>query len=91
METKKTQKFIHSVNILEKQKVEVVGVVEVLSSTDKEVAVKLEDSFMYIFGSGMTVSKLSPEEEFLVVSGNISGLKYEEKRTKKSFFGKVFK
>jgi hypothetical protein len=27
----------------------------------------------------------------LVVSGNISGLKYEEKRTKKSFFGKVFK
>lgn len=91
MEVSKTQKFIHTVNICAREKIEVVGVIEVLSSTEKEVTAKLEDGFMVISGSGMTISKLVPEEEFLIVSGNINGIKYETKANKKSFLGKVFK
>lgn len=90
METK-TQKIVHTANIYARERVEVVGAVEVVSSTEKEVIAKLHDSFMVISGANLTIGKLVPEEEILIVSGNISGLKYENKATKKSIFGRVFK
>jgi hypothetical protein len=44
-----------------------------------------------VLGSGLVVSKLVPEETVLVATGNITGLRYENKLTKKSFLKKVFK
>ena len=79
------------INIFDRQKIEIVGVKEIISSTEKEVYVKLLDGFMHIVGSGLTISKLAPEEEFLSVSGQVNGLNFISKMTKKSLFGKVFK
>lgn len=81
----------HSVNISGRDKIEILGATEVLSSTDKEIIAKLQDSYIYVVGSGLTISKLVPEEAVLVANGNIMGLKYESKLTKKSFLKKVFK
>ena len=81
----------HSVNIQNRDKIEVLGAIEVLSSTDKEIIAKLQENYVVIYGSGLSITKLVPEETLLLASGNIIGLKYENKLTKKSFFGKVFK
>ncbi len=79
------------INIFDRQKIEITGVKEIVSSTEKEVYVKLSDGIMHILGSGLMVVKLVPEEEFLMVSGQINGLNFISKMTKKSLFGKVFK
>ena len=81
----------HSVSISGRDKIEVLGVSEIFSSTDKEIYAKLEDSVMLIVGEKMTITKLIPEEKLLSVSGIINGVNYVEKLTKKSFLGKVFK
>ena len=81
----------HSVNISGRDKIEVLGVSEVLSSTDKEIIAKLQDSYIFVCGAGLSISKLVPEETVLVATGNIMGLRYESKLTKKSFLKKVFK
>ena len=81
----------HSVNISGRDKIEVLGATEILSSTDKEIIAKLQDSYIFVLGSGLVVSKLMPEETVLVATGNITGLRYENKLTKKSFLKKVFK
>ena len=89
--SKNLVKSNHSVNILNKEKIEIVGASEVMSSTDKEIIAKFQDSFVFVTGTNLSISKLVPEETLLVASGNISGLKYENRLTKKSFLKKVFK
>lgn len=87
----KNVKKDHSVNIFNKEKIEVVGAMEVLSSTDKEIIAKLQDFVIVISGINLSISKLVPEEQLLVATGNILGIKYESKLSKKTFLKKVFK
>lgn len=87
----KTVKKSHTVNIFNKEKIEIVGATEVLSSTEKEIIAKIQDFSIIISGVNLSISKLVPEEELLVATGNIFGLKYESKLSKKSFLKKVFK
>lgn len=82
---------IHFAQIVGQEKVELNTVREVLSSTDKEVVVKLENSFLRVTGTELTILKLLPETGELCIKGKIEGLKYSAKSSKKSFFGKVFK
>lgn len=91
MSENKTISQIQHVNIFNREKIEVTGALEVVSSTNKEVNVKLENSFMQILGDGLTISKLVPEGGVLVVNGTINGVFYTSKQTKKSILGKVFK
>lgn len=80
-----------SINIFERQKIEVLGALEIISSTEKEIYIKLVDGIMLISGEGLTILKLLPEEETLIVSGRIDGVNFKSKMSKKSIFGKVFK
>ncbi len=84
-------KILHTVNLQIREKAEIVGVVEVVSSTEREIIAKLEDSFLHIFGSELKITKLVPEDMLLECRGKILGLEYTGKLTKKSLFGKVFK
>lgn len=84
-------KIMHMVNLLMREKAEIVGVYEVISSTDKEIIAKCEEEFLHIFGNDLKIVKLVPEEKFLECRGEISGLEYRNKITKKSLLGKVFK
>ena len=79
------------VNIFNRSRIDATGILEIISSTDKEIYAKLEDSVMFIVGEKMTITKLIPEEKLFSVSGIIKGVSYVEKLTKKSFLGKVFK
>lgn len=87
----KTVKKEHTVNILNKEKIEIVGAMEVISSTEKEIIARLQDFLIVVSGTNLSISKLVPEEQLLVATGNILGLRYESKLSKKSFLKKVFK
>ena len=91
IDSKLIAKKNHKVIVDGRDKIEVTGAIEVLSSTEKEIVAKLQDSYIMIFGSSLSITKLSPEDAILCASGNISGLKYENKFSKKSFLKKVFK
>ena len=79
------------VNLYNREKLDITGVTEVLSSTEKEVVAKIQNVILNINGSELRVVKLVPEDFFLSVSGKIDGIKYETKLNKKSFMSKVFK
>lgn len=79
------------VNIFNREKIEINGVIEVLSSTEKEVIAKLEDSYLQIIGEHLKITKLIPDNKLLSVGGLINGLSYMTKNTKKTFLKKVFK
>ena len=91
MENVKSEIKLHTANIYNREKIEIVGVVEILSSSENQVIAKVCDYITEIYGSGLKVSKLDPEEKLLTICGKIDGLKYEKKLNKKSFLGKVFK
>ena len=79
------------VNIFNREKIDITGVLEVVSSSEKEINLKLENANLQIFGNKLTILKLIPEEKLLSAVGVINGLNYVNKFTKKSFLGKVFK
>ena len=79
------------INLYNREKLDITGVTEVVSSTEKEIITKVQNVVLVIFGSDLRVVKLVPEDTFLSVSGKIDGLKYETKFNKKSFMSKVFK
>lgn len=81
----------HLVNIYNREKMDITGVTEVISSTEKEIFARLQNVVMTIQGSDLRVVKLIPEEEFLSVTGKIDALRYDTKINKKSFMSKVFK
>lgn len=81
----------HLVNIYNREKMDITGVTEVISSTEKEIFARLQNVVMTIQGSDLRVVKLIPEEELLSVTGKINALRYDTKINKKSFMSKVFK
>ena len=81
----------HNLSIFGREKVEVSDAQEILSSTDKEIYVKLSGEILQIIGEDMKINKLIPEEKLLSVNGKIKGVNYIAKLTKKSIFKKVFK
>ena len=91
MEEIKSSAKTETIRLFAREKLEVVGVEEVVSSTEKEAIVKVENGLLVVQGSGITISKLVPEDRFLILSGKIKMISFEEKLTKKSLMSKVFK
>ncbi len=82
---------VHSLSIFDREKIEVSDAQEILSSTDKEIYVRLSGEILQIIGENMKINKLIPDEKSLSVNGKIKGVNYIAKLTKKSIFKKVFK
>ena len=91
MDNNKVESVIHTANIYNREKIDIIGVSEVFSSTSNEVIAKVCDYIMQINGSNLRISKLLPEEKFLSIYGKIDAIKYDKHLNKKSFIGKVFK
>lgn len=81
----------HILTIISREKLEVTEAEEIISSTDKEIFVRLKQDILQITGESLKINKLSPESKSLAVSGKIVGINYISKMAKKSFFKKVFK
>lgn len=81
----------HCLTIHCRERLDVTNVLEIISSTEKEIFVQLENEVLQVFGEKMKINKLNPEDKTLSVIGRINGLNYISKMSKKSFFKKVFK
>lgn len=85
------EEIAHNLTIFEREKIELTQAVEIISSTEKEIFVRLEKDILQIVGEKLKINKLIPEEKILSISGKINGLSYTSRLTKKSLFKKVFK
>lgn len=85
------EEIAHNLTIFEREKIELTQAVEIISSTEKEIFVRLEKDILQIVGEKLKINKLIPEEKVLSISGKINGLNYTSRLTKKSLLKKVFK
>lgn len=85
------EEIAHNLTIFDREKIELTQAVEIISSTEKEIFVRLEKDILQIVGEKLKINKLIPEEKVLSISGKINGLNYISRVTKKSLFKKVFK
>lgn len=69
----------------------VTGVTQVIEIGEKEVKVEVGDRTLLLTGNGFNAEKLSLEEGVLVLSGEISTVKYADKAEAKSFLKRLFK
>ena len=69
----------------------ITGAEQVLTATEKGAVVKLSSGAIQIFGMGLKVEKLSPEEKLLVLSGSVSKIEFISDVTPKGFFKRLFK
>ena len=82
----------HQTILLEnKNKLTIHGVQNVVSLTESEAGVVINGEVLNIKGSELKAEKLSVDTGELVLIGNITSLKYEEKKQKQSLLKRIFK
>ena len=81
----------HTLSIFNRERLDVTSALEILSSSEKEVFVRLEKEVLQVFGEDLKINKLIPESKTLDITGKFNGINYISKMAKKSIFKKVFK
>ena len=84
-----TQKRAHSLCI--KGETTVTGVTRILSIDEKEAHLAVGERSLLLTGRDLHAEKLSLEEGVLVLSGEITTVKYSEKSEPKSILKRIFK
>lgn len=79
----------HSLLLENRKKLNLTGVESVQSFNEREVFLKLTDGVLNITGINLSVEKLNVEDGNLTVLGEISGIKYNVKKT--NLLGRIFK
>ncbi len=77
-----------------REKLNITGVLDVLSFDDQMVIVETELGLLTVKGDNLRINKLSTDTEEILVEGNIFNLAYSEKTTinkEGSLFSKIFK
>lgn len=77
-----------------REKLNVSGVLDVLSFDDQVVIIETELGLLSIKGENLKISKLSTDTEEVIIEGNICNLNYSEKSADKkesSLLSKIFK
>ena len=69
----------------------VTGVTQVVAIEEKEVRLVVGAKSLLITGRGLSAERLSLEEGILVLSGEVSTVRYTEKSEPRSFLKRIFK
>jgi sporulation protein YabP len=83
----------HHVQLDERHKATISGVVEVESFNDQEIIMTLEDSTLSLLGEQLHISKLNLDDGQLVVEGTIFSLDYSDHETRSGggLFSRMFR
>lgn len=85
----------HKVIMDNREKLNITGVIDVLSFDEESIACETELGILYIKGENLHVGKLNLDEGELFVEGDIDILEYTTEalggKGKNSLFGKIFK
>ena len=77
-----------------REKLNITGVLDVLSFDDQIVIVETELGLLTVKGDNLRINKLSTDTEEVIIEGNIFNMAYSEKTTtgkESSIFSKIFK
>ena len=83
------QKKAHSLCI--KSETTVTGVTQVIAIEEKEVRLVVGEKTLLLTGNRFNAEKLSLDEGVLVLSGEVSTVKYADKAEAKSLLKRLFK
>ena len=90
---KKTN-IIQNLILESREKLNISGVLDVLSFDDQIVIVETHLGMLTVKGEDLRINKLNLDSEEVIVDGNIASLCYSDKNMEKhdsGFFGKIFK
>lgn len=94
------EKKIMNTNVIQnlilenREKLNVSGVIDVLSFDDQIVIIETELGLLTVKGDNLRINKLSTDTEEVVVEGNVFNLSYSERNNaskEASIFSKIFK
>ena len=95
-DSKKTMSsnVIQNLILENREKLNISGVLDVLSFDDQIVIVETELGLLTVKGNNLRINKLSTDTEEVIVEGDISNLSYSERAAngkEASFLSKIFK
>ncbi len=79
------------VNIENREKATITGIVRVESFDEHEVCAHTENSILTVYGEGLHIFRLDLDNGILIVNGFITGCEYSDLNVKNGFFSKIFK
>lgn len=80
-----------NVNIENRERISVTGIVRVDSFDESEVSARCENSGISVYGQNLHISRLDLENGILIVDGFVTGVEYSDKDKKDSFISRLFR
>ena len=80
-----------SILIIERSSVTVDGVESVLGFDESYVALDTVAGKITVEGQGLKIENLSKESGEILITGRVNGVFYEEEKSPKGFFARIFK
>lgn len=87
----KEEKIPFNLNLENKEKLQIKGVMELFMSSETEVKAKTSMGNLKIVGQNLKPEKLNLETKELEVTGEIDGVMFYGSGAKKSFLKRIFK
>ena len=84
------QRLPHSLSLMERKKLSMTGVTEVISFDDTFVVLKTALGMLTVQGQDLKLKQLTLDGGNVAVDGEISGLSYEQPRTKGGWASRLF-
>lgn len=88
----KTPKWRHQLTLVDREELNVDGVVSLGSYDEKEIVMETEQGVLIIKGDGINIKQLNLEQGNIIIEGTIKGMNYEEdSRQKKGLLERFLK
>ena len=82
---------MQSVFLEDKTKLTIKGATKIVSSTNNQAIISLEEQNLTITGQNIEITKLNLEEKEVCFSGEINSIKYSAKNSKNNLIKRFFK
>lgn len=82
---------MQSIFLEDRKKLILKGATKIISSTNTQAVVELEQNTLIISGSGIEITKLNLENKEVCFSGNVDSIKFSQKAEKKGLIKRIFK
>ena len=86
--TNKSTTINESLTLINRQKINIEGIIEIIASNESNIQLKLKDTNLAIYGKNISISKLDIECGILEAEGNFDNIKYGKNG---GFFKKIFR
>ncbi len=80
-----------SVNIENRERISITGILRVDTFDEGEVTARLDSSGISVYGEGLHISRLDLDNGILIIDGFISGVEYSDPESKSNLFARLFK